>query len=88
MEKKDKTVIQYTKEPAESRREIKRLKLQARKYEKIEEELAHSGQFYRTLFENSGTAGHAGKTGRSATGHQRHGPSICPQNDSRSCLRF
>lgn len=56
VEKKDKTVIQYTKELAEARREIRRLKAQARKYEKIEEELAHSGHFYRTLFENSGTA--------------------------------
>lgn len=36
--------------------EITSLRSQAGKYERIEEELTHSGHFYRTLFENSGTA--------------------------------
>jgi len=40
----------------EARREIKSLRSQARKYKRIEEKLTHSEHFYRTLFENSGTA--------------------------------
>ncbi len=56
MEKKDKTKTQYIEELATARKEIKKLKSQARNYEKIEEKLTHSSNFYRTLFENSGTA--------------------------------
>lgn len=39
-----------------ARDEIKDLRSQVRKYERIEEDLTHSEHFYQTLFENSGTA--------------------------------
>ena len=39
-----------------ARREVERLRKQARKYSKVRKELKHSGHFYQTLFENSGTA--------------------------------
>jgi PAS domain S-box-containing protein len=39
-----------------ARREIRSLRSQAGKYKRIEEKLTRSEQFYRTLFENSGTA--------------------------------
>jgi PAS domain S-box-containing protein len=51
-----KTRIELIDELESAQKEIKHLRSQARKYEKIEEELTHSGHFYRTLFENSGTA--------------------------------
>lgn len=39
-----------------ARREIRKLRSQASKYKKIEKELSRSEEFYRTLFNNSGTA--------------------------------
>ena len=51
-----KTRMELLTELEEARREIKNLRSKARKYEKIEEALTHSGHFYQTLFENSGTA--------------------------------
>lgn len=51
-----KTRLQLTCELKAAQEEIRRLQSQAGKYERIEEELTHSGHFYRTLFENSGTA--------------------------------
>jgi len=54
--KEYKTRPQLIDELASARKEIQHLRLQAQKYERIEEELTHSGHFYRTLFENSGTA--------------------------------
>jgi PAS domain S-box-containing protein len=48
--------IQLIDELEAANKEIKDLRSQAQKYEKIEDELTHSGHFYRTLFENSGTA--------------------------------
>ena len=56
MRKGYKTRLQLTCELKEAKEENQRLQLQAGKYERIEEELTHSGLFYRTLFENSGTA--------------------------------
>lgn len=50
------TEVQLILKLKAARREIKSLQSQARKYRQIEEELTHSGHFYRTLFENSGTA--------------------------------
>ena len=37
-------------------KEIKALQSQDREYERLEKNLTHSGHFYQTLFENSGTA--------------------------------
>jgi PAS domain S-box-containing protein len=51
-----KTRLQLFRELQAAKKESKSFQLQARKYERIEEELNHTGQFYRTLFENSGTA--------------------------------
>lgn len=39
-----------------ARKEIKALRSQDREYERFEKNLTHSGHFYQTLFENSGTA--------------------------------
>jgi len=39
-----------------TRREVERLRKQARQYQRVKKELKHSGHFYQTLFENSGTA--------------------------------
>ena len=56
MRKGYKNRIQLIDELEAANKEIKDLRSQAQKYEKIEDELTHSGHFYRTLFENSGTA--------------------------------
>lgn len=56
MEKGQKNRLQLTEELEAARKEIKQLRSRARKYEKIEEALTTSEHFYRTLFENSGTA--------------------------------
>jgi len=54
--KEYKTRLQLICDLEAARHEITSLRSQAGKYERIEEELTHSGHFYRTLFENSGTA--------------------------------
>ena len=51
-----KTRLELSCELEAARQEIESLRSQARKYKRIEEELTHSEHFYRTLFENSGTA--------------------------------
>ncbi|PKN88153.1 MAG: hypothetical protein CVU51_04530, partial [Deltaproteobacteria bacterium HGW-Deltaproteobacteria-1] len=51
-----KTKGRLIEEIQEARREIRSLRSQARKYKRIEEKLTRSEHFYRTLFENSGTA--------------------------------
>jgi PAS domain-containing protein len=56
VEEGSKTVFQLIEELETARKEIKRLRSRARKYERIEEALTTSEHFYRTLFENSGTA--------------------------------
>ncbi len=56
MRKGYKTRLQLTCELAAAGKEIRKLRSQAEKYERIKEELNHSGHFYRTLFENSGAA--------------------------------
>ena len=56
MAKEVMTKAQLMEELQEAHREIKSLHSQARKYKRIEEKLTRSEQFYRTLFENSGTA--------------------------------
>ena len=53
---KDKTKQQLINDLASLRKENEQLKDQAHRYLQIEEELTHSENFYRTLFENSGTA--------------------------------
>ena len=56
MAKEVMTKAQLMEELQKAHREIKSLHSQARKYKRIEEKLTRSEQFYRTLFENSGTA--------------------------------
>lgn len=56
MAKEVMTKAQLVEELQEAHRKIKRLRSQARKYKRIEDKLTRSEQFYRTLFENSGTA--------------------------------
>ncbi|MGP8152883.1 MAG: PAS domain S-box protein, partial [Smithella sp.] len=56
MRKGYKTRPQLIDELEAARKEIKGLRSQARKYERLEKDLTHSGHFYQTLFENSGTA--------------------------------
>jgi PAS domain S-box-containing protein len=51
-----KTKQQLIDELSSLHKENKKLKRQAQRYLQIEEELTHSENFYRTLFENSGTA--------------------------------
>ncbi len=53
---KDMTKQQLINELDSLRKENEELKAQAHRYLQIEEELTHSENFYRTLFENSGTA--------------------------------
>ena len=50
------TKSRLIEELQQARSEIRSLRSQARKYKRIEEKLTHSEHFYRTLFENSGTA--------------------------------
>ncbi len=56
MHKSPKTTRELLEEIAALRRENAALKEQAERYLTIEAELTHSENFYRTLFENSGTA--------------------------------
>lgn len=56
MAKEVMTKAQLMEELQKAQKEIKSLYSQARKYKRIEEKLTRSEQFYRTLFENSGTA--------------------------------
>ena len=56
MAKEVMTKAQLMEELQKAHREIKSLHSQARKYKRIEEKLTRSEQFYRTVFENSGTA--------------------------------
>jgi len=56
VEEGHKTRLQLIEELEIARKEIRQLRSRARKYERIEEALTTSEHFYRTLFENSGTA--------------------------------
>lgn len=56
MSDKNKTKQQLTEELSQCRREVEDLRAKTQRYLQIEEELTHSENFYRTLFENSGTA--------------------------------